>query len=107
DFIVTHNVRHLRVAERFGIGVVTPGEFQGDNGNQAMNRTISLPDDLLKKAEELASFERLSLEEFLSARLSEQFAGLDYLKKRAERASDEKFRNALRYVPDVEPDEHD
>ena len=27
DFIVTHNVRHLRVAERFGIGVVTPGEF--------------------------------------------------------------------------------
>ena len=27
DFIVTHNVRHFRVAERFGIGVVTPGEF--------------------------------------------------------------------------------
>jgi putative PIN family toxin of toxin-antitoxin system len=27
DFIVTHNVRHLRVAKRFGIGVVTPGEF--------------------------------------------------------------------------------
>lgn len=27
DFIVTHNVRHLRVAERFGIAVVTPGEF--------------------------------------------------------------------------------
>ena len=27
DFIVTHNVLHLRVAERFGIGVVTPGVF--------------------------------------------------------------------------------
>ena len=27
DFIVTHNVRHLGAAERFGIGVVTPGEF--------------------------------------------------------------------------------
>jgi putative PIN family toxin of toxin-antitoxin system len=27
DFIVTHNVRHLRIAERFGIRVVTPGEF--------------------------------------------------------------------------------
>jgi predicted nucleic acid-binding protein len=27
DFIVTHNVRHLRVAERFGIRVVTPGAF--------------------------------------------------------------------------------
>jgi putative PIN family toxin of toxin-antitoxin system len=27
DFIVTHNVRDLRAAERFGIRVVTPGEF--------------------------------------------------------------------------------
>lgn len=27
DFIVTHNVRDLRAAERFGILVVTPGEF--------------------------------------------------------------------------------
>jgi hypothetical protein len=59
---------------------------------------ISLPDDLLKKAEELASFERLSVEEFLSARLTEQFAGLEYLRARAERASDEKFRAALRQI---------
>ncbi len=27
DFIVTYNLRHLRHAERFGITVVTPGEF--------------------------------------------------------------------------------
>src|SRR5260370_12743942 len=27
DFIVTHNLRDLRAAERFGIRVVTPGEF--------------------------------------------------------------------------------
>ena len=27
DFIVTHNVRDLRPAERFGIRIVTPGEF--------------------------------------------------------------------------------
>ena len=32
DFIVTHNVRHLRVAERFGIGVVTLGGFLGTIG---------------------------------------------------------------------------
>jgi len=43
-----------------------------------MRRTISLPDDLMKRAEELASFERLSVEEFMSARLAEQFAGLEY-----------------------------
>ncbi len=32
DFIVTHNLRHFRAAERFGIGVVTPGEFLGTMG---------------------------------------------------------------------------
>ena len=72
-----------------------------------MNRTISLPEDLLKRAEELAAVERVPLEEFLSAKLSEQFAGLEYLKQRAERASAEKFRAALQYVPDVEPEEYD
>jgi hypothetical protein len=72
-----------------------------------MSRTILLPDDLLKRAEELASFERLSLEEFVSAKLSEQLADLEYLKQRAERASDQKFRAALRLFPDAEPEELD
>jgi hypothetical protein len=72
-----------------------------------MTRTISLPEDLLKKAEEFAAIERMSVEEFLSTQLSEQFAGLEYLRQGAERASDEKFRAALRHVPDVEPEEYD
>ena len=72
-----------------------------------MNRTISLPEDLLKKAEELAALERLSVEDFLSAKLSEQFADLDYLRQRADRASAERLRAALRHVPDVEPEEFD
>ena len=72
-----------------------------------MNRTISLPEELLKKAEELAARESLPVEEFLSARLSEQFADLEYLKQRADRASIEKFRAALRHVPDVDPEEYD
>jgi hypothetical protein len=72
-----------------------------------MSRAILLSDDLLKKAEELASFEGSSLEEFLSAKLAEQFADLQYLKERAERARAEKFHAALQQIPDVEPDEHD
>jgi hypothetical protein len=72
-----------------------------------MNRTISLPEELLKKAEELAARERLSVEEFLTAKLSEQFAGLEYLKQRADRATTEKFRPALRQIPDVEPEDYD
>lgn len=72
-----------------------------------MNRTISLPDDLLKKADELAAFEHLPLEDYLAARLSDQFAGLDYLRQRAERAGNETFRAALLHIPDVEPEEYD
>jgi putative PIN family toxin of toxin-antitoxin system len=34
DFIVTHNVRHMRAAERFGIRVVTPGTFLGIMGEK-------------------------------------------------------------------------
>jgi hypothetical protein len=45
-----------------------------------MNRTISLPEELLKKAGELPARVHLSVEEFLSVKLSEQFAGLEYLK---------------------------
>jgi hypothetical protein len=72
-----------------------------------MNRTISLPEDLLRKANELAAFERLPLEQFLAAKLSEQFAGLEYLKLRAEGASSDKFREALLHIPDVEPEKYD
>lgn len=72
-----------------------------------MNRTISLPEDLLDKADQLAAVERVSVEQFLSERLTEQFAGLDYLNKRAERASLAGFRAALQHLPDAEPDDYD
>jgi hypothetical protein len=38
----------------------------------AVSRTISLPDDILRKAEELAARERISVEELVLAALSEQ-----------------------------------
>ena len=72
-----------------------------------MNRRILLPEELLKKAEELAAREQLPVAEYLSAKLSEQFADLEYLKQRADRASAEKFREALRSIPDVHPEEFD
>jgi hypothetical protein len=72
-----------------------------------MNRTISLSEDLLRQADELAAFEHVSVEQYLAAKLTEQFAELDYLKERAGRASAEKFRAALLHIPDVEPEECD
>ena len=68
-----------------------------------MNRTISLPAEIVRLAEQLAAREHVSLEEFVSAALSEQFAGTEYLRRRGERASVERFRAALDLIPDPEP----
>lgn len=73
-----------------------------------MNRTISLPEYPLKKAGGVGRSRTLvRAEEFLSPKLSEQFAGLEHLKQRAERASAGTFRTALLQIPDVEPEEYD
>ncbi|MGC9948511.1 MAG: hypothetical protein ABSF64_19255 [Bryobacteraceae bacterium] len=72
-----------------------------------MALTISLPDEILRKAEELAARERISLEELVVAALSEQFAGVEYLRRRAERASAERFKAALDQIPEAEPEPRD
>ena len=72
-----------------------------------MSHVVSLPEDVYRKAAELAAREHMSLEEFVSAVLSEQLAAREYLARRAARASEEKFRAALDKVPDVEPEECD
>jgi hypothetical protein len=73
----------------------------------AMSRSISLPEEIVRLAEELAARQHISVEEFVSAALSEQFAGSEYLRRRGERATVEKFRAALDQIPDIEPEPHD
>jgi hypothetical protein len=73
----------------------------------AVSGTISLPEELALLAEELAAREHVSVEEFVSAALSEQFAGAEYLRRRGERASEAGFRAALDQIPDAEPELHD
>ena len=72
-----------------------------------MSHSVSLPDDLYQRAAESAAREHMSLDDFVSAALSEQLAARDYLARRAARASEERFRAALARVPDVEPEDHD
>jgi hypothetical protein len=73
----------------------------------AMNRTISLPEEIVRQAEEFAAQEQVSVEEFVSAALTEQFAVAEYLRRRGERASVERFHAALDRVPDAESEPHD
>jgi predicted nucleic acid-binding protein len=78
-----------------------------ENRSMAMSRTISLPEEILRQAEEFAAREHVSVEEFVSAALSEQFAGVAYLRHRKARASIERFRAALDQIPDIEPEARD
>jgi len=72
-----------------------------------MSRTIQLPEEILQQAEALAAREGISVEELISAALTEQFASSEYVRRRAERVSAERFRAALDRIPDTEPDTHD
>ena len=72
-----------------------------------MTRNVSVPEELLRQAEQLAEQEHISVDELVAAALAEQFAGVAYLRKRGERASAERFRAALDQIPDAVPDPRD
>ncbi len=71
---------------------------------------VRLPDYLMKHVRELAEREGVSVDQFIASAVAEKASAwttLDYLKKRAERGSREKFLAALEKVPSVEPDPED
>ena len=72
-----------------------------------MNRSITLPEEIVRLAEELAARESVSVGEYVTAALSEQFAGAEYLRRRGEQANVEGFRAALDQIPDTESEPHD
>jgi predicted nucleic acid-binding protein len=76
----------------------------------AVSRTIALPEDIWNQAEQAAAREHVTVEELVSAALTgylDQLAGIGYLKQRANRSSEESFREALRKIPDTPPDPED
>ena len=68
---------------------------------------ISLPEEILQKAAELAAKDHVSVEEFITAAVSEQVAAREYLDQRIRRANKERFQAALQAIPDLEPEPHD
>lgn len=72
-----------------------------------MTRSIALPEDLLLRAEELAKREHISVEELVSVAVAEQLAGWESVQRRRERATEQRFREALAQIPDAEPEPRD
>jgi hypothetical protein len=69
-----------------------------------MTKSIAVPQELYDKATELAAQEHISVEDFVSAALADQFAARQYLNQRATRATKERFQQALKQIPDTEPE---
>jgi hypothetical protein len=69
-----------------------------------------IPEPVLKQAQELAAREHIPLEQIISLAVSQAvgvWSNESYIALRAKRASREKFLDALKEVPDVEPPDFD
>jgi len=71
---------------------------------------VRLPDSLHRMAKEVAIQDHISLNQFITSAIAEKISALtteSYLGERACRGSQDKFRQALAKVPDVEPEAFD
>ena len=69
-----------------------------------------IPEPVLKQAQELAARENIPLDQLISLAVTQAvgvWSNESYVALRAKRASREKFVDALKEVPDVEPADYD
>lgn len=72
--------------------------------------SLRLPKSLHQQLRELAQEEGISVNQFVMLAVAEKVAAIstvEYLEKRAERGSRERFLEILSKAPDVEPEEFD
>ena len=72
-----------------------------------MSKSIAVPEDLYKRAAELAAKDRVSVEEFVSTVLANRLASREYIESRAKLFNREEFERVLAEIPDVKPEDHD
>jgi hypothetical protein len=71
---------------------------------------VQLPDSLYKSLQKLAEQDGISIDQFVAIAVSEKISALTtetYLKDRAQRGSQVKYKKVLAKVPDVEPEPYD
>jgi len=72
-----------------------------------MSKNIRVPEDLYNRAAELAAKDHVSVEEFVSALLSNRLASREYIESRARLFNRQEFERALEQIPDLEPADQD
>jgi hypothetical protein len=72
-----------------------------------MSVSVSVPEELHKKAVEIAKARRVSVDEVFASAFLEQLAAWERLQQRATCGNRERFLAVLDRVPDAEPEEQD
>jgi hypothetical protein len=72
-----------------------------------MSVSVSIPEELHKKAVEIAKAQRISVDEVFASAFVDQLASWERLQQRAARGNREKFLAVLDRVPDTEPEDQD
>jgi len=69
--------------------------------------SISVPDELYRKASEIARAQHVSVDEVFASVFAEHLAAWERLQQRALRGDRDRFLSVLDKVPDVEPADTD
>ena len=72
-----------------------------------MNISVSVPEQLYKKAVEIAQTQNVSVDEVFGSAFTAQLSAWERLQKRTVPGNRENFLAVLDRVPDVEPEEND
>jgi len=72
-----------------------------------MSMTVNVPEELYRRASEMAASENISVDELFASAFEERVLEFERLKERAASGSYEKFLRIMSKVPAVEPPEYD
>jgi hypothetical protein len=72
-----------------------------------MNVSVSIPEELYRRAAEVAAAENIPVDDLFASAFEERLLEFERLKEKASRGSYEKFMRVMSKVPAVEPSEHD
>jgi hypothetical protein len=72
-----------------------------------MSVSVSVPEELYRKAAEIAESQHVSVDDVFAAAFVDQLAARERLGRRAAQGNHEKFLAVLDKVPDTEPQDYD
>ena len=72
-----------------------------------MSVSVNIPDELYRRASEIAAAEKISVDDVFASAFEERLLELERLKEKASHGSYEKFLRVMSKIPAVEPPEPD